>query len=191
MDVAYANKVYFILCYVVCIGFLWLYLTHCWKHCSGVTLCTRFQKWVHEQRAEWCTVCIRQAHDLSLSAIQQEPSYGGMQSSIFLCLSQARINWEGCDRQGIRRKNGRLMEMAWWLVWMEWYPPGLSVWLPCYRILPSTIQSRRKFLLAPAHPVGAGKMAVKRLWWHTTGILFTDDAELDVGNEFLFKNIVI
>ena len=30
----------------------------------------------------------------------------GMQSSIFLCLSQARINWEGCGRKGIRRKNG-------------------------------------------------------------------------------------
>jgi len=29
-----------------------------------------------------------------------------MQSSIFLCLSQARINWKGCDRKGIRRKNG-------------------------------------------------------------------------------------
>jgi len=29
----------------------------------------------------------------------------GMQSSIFLCLSQARINWEGCGRKGIRRKN--------------------------------------------------------------------------------------
>ena len=29
-----------------------------------------------------------------------------MQSSIFLCLSQARINWEGCDRKSIRHKNG-------------------------------------------------------------------------------------
>jgi len=29
-----------------------------------------------------------------------------MQSSIFLCLSQARINWKGCSRKGIRRKNG-------------------------------------------------------------------------------------
>jgi len=65
------------------------------------------------------------------------------------------------------------------------------VCLPCYRILPSTIQSRR-FLLAPAHPVGTGKMVVVK-WFvcHTTGILFTGDAELDVGNEFLFKNIVI
>jgi len=29
-----------------------------------------------------------------------------MQSSIFLCLSKAMINWEGCDRNGIWRKNG-------------------------------------------------------------------------------------
>ena len=29
-----------------------------------------------------------------------------MQSSIFLCLSQARINWEGSGRKGIRHKNG-------------------------------------------------------------------------------------
>jgi len=31
---------------------------------------------------------------------------GGVQSSIFLCLSQARINWEGCSREGIQCKNG-------------------------------------------------------------------------------------
>jgi len=35
-------------------------------------------------------------------------SHGGMQSSIFLCLSQARINWEGCGRKGIWRKNGEI-----------------------------------------------------------------------------------
>jgi len=29
----------------------------------------------------------------------------GMQASIW-CLSQARINWEGCIRKGILRKNG-------------------------------------------------------------------------------------
>ena len=30
----------------------------------------------------------------------------GMQSSIFLCLSQARINWEGCGMKGIGVKMG-------------------------------------------------------------------------------------
>ena len=33
-----------------------------------------------------------------------------MQLSIFLCLSQARINWEDCGRKGIRHKNGRIDE---------------------------------------------------------------------------------
>jgi len=31
-------------------------------------------------------------------------------------LSQATINWEGCGRKGIRRKNGGLMEVDCWLV---------------------------------------------------------------------------
>jgi len=35
-----------------------------------------------------------------------EPSRGGMQSSRFLCLSQARINCKGCSRKGIWHKNG-------------------------------------------------------------------------------------
>jgi len=34
---------------------------------------------------------------------------GGMQSSIFLCLSQARINWDGYGRKGVRpEKWGRI-----------------------------------------------------------------------------------
>jgi len=49
-----------------------------------------------------------------------------------------------------------------WLVWMEWHPAGLSVCLPLL-ISPCTIKSR-SFLLAPAHPGGSGKRAVKWLW---------------------------
>ena len=49
-----------------------------------------------------------------------------------------------------------------WLVRMEWRPAGLSVCLPLL-IFPCTIKSRSS-LLAPAHPGGAGKMAVKWLW---------------------------
>jgi len=41
----------------------------------------------------------------------QTASYGGMQSSIFLCLSQARINWEACGRKGTGVKIGGLMEL--------------------------------------------------------------------------------
>jgi len=46
-----------------------------------------------------------------------------------------------------------------WLVWMEWRPAGWSVCLPVL-IFPCTIKSR-SFLLAPAHPGGSGKRAVK------------------------------
>jgi len=59
-----------------------------------------------------------------------------------------------------------------WLVRMEWRPAGWSVCLPVL-IFPCTIKSRNS-LLAPAHPDGRGKRAVKWLW---CGISF--------GNELL------
>jgi len=49
-----------------------------------------------------------------------------------------------------------------WLVRMEWRQAGRSVCLPLL-IFPCTIKSRIS-LLAPAHPGGPGKSAVKRLW---------------------------
>jgi len=48
-----------------------------------------------------------------------------------------------------------------WLVRMEWRPVGWSVCLPRL-IFPCTIKPRSS-LLAPAHPGGHGKRAVKRL----------------------------
>jgi len=50
-----------------------------------------------------------------------------------------------------------------WLVRMEWRPTRWSMCLPLL-IFPCTIKSRSS-LLAPAHPGGPGKRAVKRLWW--------------------------
>jgi len=49
-----------------------------------------------------------------------------------------------------------------WLVRMEWRPAGLSVYLPML-IFPCTIKSRSS-LLAPAHPGGPGKRAIKQFW---------------------------
>jgi len=49
-----------------------------------------------------------------------------------------------------------------WLVWMEWRPAGWSECLPLL-VFPCTIKSRSS-PLAPAHPGGPGKRAVKRLW---------------------------
>jgi len=48
------------------------------------------------------------------------------------------------------------------LVRMEWRPSGWSVCLPLL-IFPCTIKSRSS-LLAPAHPGGPGKRAIKCLW---------------------------
>jgi len=57
-----------------------------------------------------------------------------------------------------------------WLVRMEWHPARWSVCLPLL-IFPCTINSRSS-LLAPAHPGGPGKRAVKWLWWWCGGSLF-------------------
>jgi len=48
-----------------------------------------------------------------------------------------------------------------WLVRMEWRPAGWSVCLPLL-FFPCTIKSRSS-LLAPAHPGGPGKRAIKQL----------------------------
>jgi len=45
-------------------------------------------------------------------------------------VSQARINWEGCSRKGIRHKNGGMVEVEAPIVRMGWRPDGLSVRLP-------------------------------------------------------------
>ena len=53
-----------------------------------------------------------------------------MQASIIWCISQARINWEGCSRKGIRRQNRRIIEVGAPIVQMGWRSDGLSVRLP-------------------------------------------------------------
>jgi len=95
-----------------------------------------------------------------------------MQSSTFLCLSQARTNWEGCGRKGIWCKN-RGIDGGGLLIGPDGVAPSrLSMCLPLV-ILPSTIKSRRSFLLAPAHPGGSRQRVVKQLWqwWHIVRLL--------------------
>jgi len=58
-----------------------------------------------------------------------------------------------CDKYGEDGGGGH------WLVQMEWCSAGWSVCLPLL-IFPCTIKSRSS-LLAPAHPGGPGKWAVK------------------------------
>jgi len=40
-----------------------------------------------------------------------------VQASIIWCLSQARIDLDGCDGKGIWRKNGWMMEVGTLIVW--------------------------------------------------------------------------
>ena len=87
-----------------------------------------------------------------------------MQSSIFLCLSQARIIGRVAAGRASGVKMGGLMDVDCWLVRIEWCPCRLSVCLPLV-ILPSTMKSRRSFLLAWAHLGGPRKRAIKWLWW--------------------------
>jgi len=82
--------------------------------------------------------------------LRKEPIHRAMQSSIFLCLSQARINWEGYDRKGIRHKNGGI-DGGGLLISLDGVAPILII------NLPSTIKSRRSFLLALTHLGGPGK----------------------------------
>jgi len=57
------------------------------------------------------------------------------------------------------------------VVQIEWHPAGQSVCLPLL-IFPCTIKSRSS-RLAPAHPGGPGKRAVKCLWWWYYYVQFT------------------
>jgi len=78
-----------------------------------------------------------------------------------------------------------------WLVRMEQHPAGWSVCLPLL-ISPCTIKSRSS-LLAPAHPGGPRKRAVKRLWcvvwWYTAMIQHTRGADCHAGRHYI-ANIV-
>jgi len=71
------------------------------------------------------------------------------------CLSQARINWEGCGRKGIRRKNGEgeVREVS--QISSDGVVPSRMVGVSASDIASCTIKSRRRFLLALAH-LGSG-----------------------------------
>ena len=77
--------------------------------------------------------------------------------------------WLG-DRRGIRsvKKYCEDGGGGHWLVRMEWRPAGWSGgWSVCLPLLIflCTMKSRSS-LLAPAHPGGPRKRAIKRLWWY-------------------------
>ena len=87
----------------------------------------------------------------------------GYASQQIWCLYQARINWEGCGRKGIRLKNRR-QDGGGSLISPDGVAPSQIVGVSASDIFPCTIKSRRSFLLAPAHLGDPGKRAVERLW---------------------------
>ena len=80
-----------------------------------------------------------------------------------------------------------------WLFQMEWRPAGLSVCLPLL-IFPCTTGSRSS-LLAPAHPCGPGKRAVKRLRCGggdiSQGSVVTESRCGGTGNEDFVANLLV
>ena len=52
------------------------------------------------------TVSKHWRHQFSILVVVVKTKPLGMQASITQRLSQARMNWEGCGRKGVRRKNG-------------------------------------------------------------------------------------
>jgi len=94
---------------------------------------------------------------MNVTSIVQATGYARLH---IWCLSQARMNLEGCGgRKGIRCKNGGTMEMGSLIS-----PDGMAsiriVGVSASVILSCAIKSRRRFLLAPTQPEWS---AVKRL----------------------------
>jgi len=75
-----------------------------------------------------------------------------------------------------------------WLVRMEWRPAG---WSMCLHLLifPCTIKSRSS-LLAPPHPGGPGKRAVKRLWWVIV-IIICIFCAVDICHAYLYYKEIL
>jgi len=134
---------------------LWLgFLTHLQHsaHCHASNRNTRCQQ---NQRSV-LTACL-------FVQGTKELIYSQLVLSALMLPSVLSHCWSG-GRKGIRPvKNNGDGGGGHWLVRMEWRPAGWSVCLPLL-IFPCTIKSRSS-LLAPAHPGGPGKRAVKRLWW--------------------------
>jgi len=75
------------------------------------------------------------------------------------CLSQARINWEGCARKGIQHKNGGMAEMGTpiSLDGVAVHPDCSCVCLCYLHFAPENSEDGKMYLLVPAHSDCPGK----------------------------------
>jgi len=107
---------------------------------------------------------------LLTAAVNQATGYA---SQHIWCLSQARINWEGCDRKCIWHNNGG-NEGGGLLISRDGVAPSRIVGVSASNISTCTIKSRRRFLLAPAHPDSHRKKVRQQLFvfvWHAAVLL--------------------
>jgi len=78
----------------------------------------------------------------------------GYASQPIWCLSQARINWEGCARKGIRHKNGGNGKDG-GPINLDGVAVHPDCWCVCLCYLhfaPENPEDGKMYLLAPAHP---------------------------------------
>ena len=109
----------------------------------------------------WCTtLCV--VHYVVCGALRLTKPLGIASQHIY-CLSQARINWEGCSRKGIWHKKWGGGDGGGLLISPDGVAPCRIVSVSGSVIFPCTMKSRSS-LLALSHLGGRGKRAVKRLW---------------------------
>ena len=75
------------------------------NHTFHYDLCKYFTAWVVNISNSLPHSVVESGTVNLFKAYLEKTKPPGMQASINRCLSQARINWEGCDRKGVRRKN--------------------------------------------------------------------------------------
>jgi len=121
--------------------------------------------WQPFNRFVYCIAFVIALHCSAFECLCVLVIHRGMQCSIYLCLSQARINWEGCARKGIRCKNGG----NWWSWIADWSAGSgarpdcqcVCLLLSCYHY-----KVQKKLSSVTASPAWSQKKGRKWLWWH-------------------------
>jgi len=110
-----------------------------------------------------------------------KPCHGGMQCSIFLCLSQSRINWDGCGRRASGIKMGGWWRWiadwsGWsasylcWKVTLNFYQPTgwsgafLDCWCVCLLLSSLVHKVQRKLSSGTSSPGWSQKVSVSQTW---------------------------
>jgi len=74
-------------------------------HTFHYDLCKYFTAWIVNISNSLPNSVVESGTVNLFKAYLEKTKPPGMQASIYRCLSQVRINWEGCSRKGIQHKN--------------------------------------------------------------------------------------